>query len=156
MRRTFPAIDSILAAWFLAANAFAQQAAEPKESGVSPARARAQQLIALIDSKEVTAPAKLKQGLSDENWYVRGEAARGLGRLGDKSAGALLLPLLRDQSWFVRCAALEAIAALGGLSNTVDTAATSAPRELMSSSDAYVRARAAATLAVGNSSSVDL
>lgn len=149
MRRTFLAIEVILIAWLTPANAFAQQAAESKESGPSPPLARAQQLIGLLSSKQTDAPAKLKQALSDEHWYVRGEAARVLARLGDKSAGPLLLPLLRDQSWFVRCAALEAIAALGASSDIAQL------RDLMNSPDAYVRARAAATSTDGNSAAAD-
>src|SRR6185295_16358330 len=86
-------------------------------------------------------PTRIKQALTDENWYVRGEAARALGMLGDKSASALLLPLLKDQSWFVRSAALTAIASLGAPSEA-QTA-----RELVDSPDAYVRARASITLA---------
>lgn len=148
MRKTFLAIDLILLAWLCAASTLAQQASDSRESLASAALSRAQQLIALIDSKETDAPAKLKQALSDESWYVRGQAARALARLGDKSAGMVLLPLLRDQSWFVRCAALEAIASLGGSSE-------STLRELMNSPDAYVRARAATTLAVGSYAAAD-
>jgi HEAT repeat protein len=149
MRKTFLAIDLILLTWLSSASALAQQAPDSRDGPPSPVLARAQQLIALIDSKEVNAPAKLKQALSDENWYVRGEAARALGRLGDKSAGPLLLTLLQDQSWFVRSAALEAIASLGAASEAV------ALRELTTSPDAYVRARAVATLAAGNSAAAD-
>src|SRR5437867_6719181 len=106
MRKTFLAIYLILFTWLSSPGAFSQSA-DSKDSPPSPALARAQQLIALVDSKEVNGLARLKQALSDENWYVRGEAARALGRLGDKSAGPFLLPLLQDQSWFVRSAALE-------------------------------------------------
>lgn len=149
MRRTFLAIDLILIAWLPAANAFAQQANESKENGPSAALARAKQLNGLLNSS-AEAPARIKQALSDENWYVRGEAARALARLGDKSASQLLLPLLKDQSWFVRCAALEAIASLG------EPPDTQILRDLMNSPDAYVRARAAATVTVGDSAGVAL
>ncbi|HTF37358.1 MAG TPA: HEAT repeat domain-containing protein, partial [Blastocatellia bacterium] len=108
MRKTFLAIYLILFTWLSSPAAFSQQAADSKDSPPSPAFARAQQLIALIDSGAVNGLAKLKQALSDESWYVRGEAARALGRLGDKSAAPFLLPLLQDQSWFVRSAALQA------------------------------------------------
>jgi HEAT repeat protein len=136
MRRAYLAIELILLAWLLGADTFAQQG----DPAASPVLARAQQLITLVSSKDVDAPERLKRALLDENWYVRGEAARAIARLGDKSAGPLLLPLLRDQSWFVRCAALEAIASLGTGSDA------SAVREVMNSTDAYVRARSAATL----------
>ncbi|HXI92923.1 MAG TPA: HEAT repeat domain-containing protein, partial [Blastocatellia bacterium] len=149
MRETFLAIYLILFAWLSSPAAFSQQAADSKDSTPNPALARAQQLIALIDSSGVNALPKLKQALSDESWYVRGEAARALGRLGDKSAGPFLLPLLQDQSWFVRSAALQAIASLGG---SIDAAAL---RELTTTPDAYVRASAIVSSAAGNSAAGD-
>lgn len=86
MRRTFLAINLILIAWLPAVNASAQQATESRENGQSAALARAKQLDGLLSSNSAEAPARIKQALSDENWYVRGEAARALARLGDKSA----------------------------------------------------------------------
>src|SRR6266446_7027157 len=150
MRKTFLAIYVILSTWICSPGAFSQQAADSKDGPPSPALARAQQLIALIDSSGVNGLAKLKQALSDENWYVRGEAARALGRLGDKSAGPFLLPLLQDQSWFVRSAALQAIASLGGSSDaeTLREVTTTTP-------DAYVRARAVVSSAAGNKAAGD-
>lgn len=150
MRRTFLAIDLILIAWLPVANAYAQQVGEARENGAGAALARARQLSGLLNSNAAEAPARIKEALSDENWYVRGEAARALARLGDKSAGPLLLPLLKDQSWFVRSAALAAIAALGAPSDT------QMARELMNSPDAYVRARAAVTVTVGAAADVAL
>src|SRR2546426_972682 len=149
MRKTFLAIYLILFAWLSSPGAFSQQAADSKDGPPSPALARAQQLIALVDSREVNGLVKLKQALSDENWYVRGEAARALGRLGDKSACPSLLPLLQDQSWFVRSAALEAIASLGGSTDADEL------RELTTTPDAYVRARAMVSSAAGKSAAGD-
>ena len=150
MRRTFLAIDLILIAWLSAADAFAQQATESRDNGPSAALARVKQLNGLLNSNSAEAPARIKQSLSDENWYVRGEAASALARIGDKSASPLLLPLLKDQSWFVRAAALAAIASLGAPSDT------EVVRELMNSPDAYMRARATVTVTVGDSAAVIL
>jgi HEAT repeat protein len=80
---------------------------EPTSSVLARARA-------LSDAAEANARAKVIQALSDESWYVRGEAARALGRLGDKSLVELTRPLLKDENWFVRSSALEAIGMLGG------------------------------------------
>lgn len=152
MRVAVPAIYLISLSWFITSTASAQQVDSkdtPSSNTASPALARAQQIIALSNSKEPDAPAKLKQALADENWYVRGEAARALGRLGDKSSGALLLPLLQDENWFVRIAALEAIAAVGTSSDAPPL------REALGSPDEYVRARAAATSTAAGNSAVD-
>ena len=145
MRNAFLVTNIFLLSWFCSGGIFAQQAGDSKINTSNPALARAQQLIALVDAKQVNG---LKQGLSDEHWYVRGQAAVALGRLGDKSASALLLPLLQDQSWFVRTAALEALDRLGQPADEV------ALRELATSPDAFVRARALAS-APGTSSSAD-
>lgn len=127
----------------------AQRPAAPMTDEPGPALARAKRLADLAFSGDVGASATLKQALSDENWYVRGEAARALGRLGDKSAAPLLQPLLKDQNWFVRAASLEAIGALS--MSDVDI---SAPFD---DTDAYIRARAMTSFgarASGNSSSI--
>ena len=147
MRKTLLSIELILLAG-LFSTGLAQQAADSRDGAPSAALARAQQLIALIDSKDENAAAKLKQALSDDSWYVRGEAARALGRRGDKSAGPLLITLLQDQSWFVRNAALEAIASLGSASEDP------AVQELTKSPDVYVRARALTVSAAANSAAV--
>src|SRR5690349_7920259 len=91
----------LLACWlfsltlFGCATAFAQQA-PLKDAPASAIETRAQQVIALSTSKEPDAGAKLREALADESWYIRGEAARALGRLGDRSLQALVLPLIRD------------------------------------------------------------
>src|SRR4029078_6729787 len=91
---------------FAASSARAQQpeplpAALPTGSQ-NQAVIEAQEVFSLARSRSPEAQARLKQALSDENWYVRGEAARALGQLGDKSVAALLAPLTQDQNWFVR------------------------------------------------------
>src|SRR5512143_1896515 len=146
MRKDFFVVNLFLLGWFCSASVFAQQDGDAKISASNPAFARAQQLIAFIDAKQANA---VKQALSDEHWYVRGQAAVALGRIGDKSASPLLLPLLQDQSWFVRTAALEALERLGAPADQV------ALRELITSPDAFVRARAVA-LASGTSSADSL
>ena len=143
MKQTFLLIELILLTWLNPA-ASAQQASDSREAAPNPALARVQQLIALSASKDIYAPAKIKQALSDDNWYVRGEAARALGRLGDKSVGPLLLTLLSDQNWYVRNAALEAIASLGVLPTTLRSASWRAHPT------SYVRARAFTTSAAIN------
>jgi HEAT repeat protein len=156
MSGAFPAIYLISLLWVSAATAPAQQVDSkdnPASNSASPALARAQQIIAISGSKEPDAPGKLKQALTDESWYVRGEAARAFGRLGDKSATALLLPMLQDESWFVRFAALEAIAELRTPSG--DWSDLTSLRDALASPDEYVRARAAATSAAAGNSTVD-
>lgn len=146
MKDSFRAINLILIIWLAPMSGLAQKPTD-RDAAPGPEFARAQQLIALVDSKEPNGLTKLKQALSDESWYVRGVAARALGRLGDKSAGPFLLPLLQDQSWFVRSGALEAIASLGV------SPEPSALHELTKASDNYVRARAIA--AAAKSAAVD-
>lgn len=158
MRGVFLAIHLILLLWVFTASAPAQQV-DSKDNPPSPALVRAQQIIAISNSKEPEASAKLKQALADENWYVRGEAARALGRLGDKSSVPVLVPLLQDDSWFVRFAAIEAIA---GLRPSVAAPASAtwpdlpSLRDALSSSDEYVRARAAAASPAAGDSAIDL
>ena len=53
MRRTFLAINLILIATLLAANALAQQATDSKENGANAALARAKQLIGLLNSNSI-------------------------------------------------------------------------------------------------------
>ena len=149
MRNTFLAINLTLLIWLAPASVDAQQAADQGDGAPGSALARAQQLMALLDAKEANGLTKLKQALSDESWYVRGVAARAMGRLGDKSASPFLLPLLQDQSWFVRSGALEAIASLGA------SPEPAALGELLKSPDTYLRARAIAASAAGNSAAVD-
>src|SRR5438105_6731071 len=109
MHNTLVVAQLILLAATNVANVAGQQIRDSKAASSNPALARAQRLLSLIDARQDDAPAQLKQALSDESWYVRGEAARGLGRLRDPSAAGSVLPLLKDDSWFVRVCALEAI-----------------------------------------------
>src|SRR5215510_5400191 len=148
MTKTFVSIQIVLLVCLCTADALAQQTSS-KDSAASADFARAQQFAALADSKQVDALDKLRQALSDPSWYVRGEAASALGKLGDKSASPFLAPLLHDQNWFVRNAAFEALTALGA-------AETVALRDLNSSADPYLRARAiVAEGRSGNSANVD-
>ncbi len=104
------------------------------------ALARARELHSLISSSDADKLSKIKKGLSDESWYVRGETARVLGSLAVADSAHLLLPLLEDQHWYVRECAMEALSALGfrGAADSI--------KPLLSSTDPYVRARAASTL----------
>ena len=146
MKKTSLAIQVLLLCCLYATVAFAQKSTQAN-GDVNPAFARAEQLFALADSKDAGAFTKIKQALSDENWYVRGEAAIAIARLGDKSNGPLLLPLLQDQNWFVRSAAMRAITLLGAQSETslVEPGTT----------DSYVRASALSTAAASSNVPID-
>ena len=103
--------------------------------------AKAQQIAALAGSKDPDSLARLKQALSDENWYVRGLAAGALAKRADKAeAAGLLLPLIQDTNWFVRD---EAVAGLSTLSGSVEADKLVAS---LASLDPYARARAAYAL----------
>ncbi len=106
-------------------------------------------MFSLVESKNPEAQSKIKPSLSDDNWYVRGEAARALGRLGDKSIAPLLIPLTQDPNWFVRDSALEALTA-------IKASPEAGIEQMMSSTDSYTRARAATTLgALGYAPAID-
>lgn len=53
-----------------------------------------------------------KAHLRHAEWFVRIQAARAIGRLGQKTDVELLVPLLSDQNWWVRYRSAEAIARL--------------------------------------------
>ncbi|HXG63710.1 MAG TPA: HEAT repeat domain-containing protein, partial [Blastocatellia bacterium] len=95
----------------LAQIAPAQSATRNQE--VSPSLEKVREMQALLQSSDAARAEKVKEALADGDWYVRGEAARLLGKLGDKANAPALLPLVRDENWFVRDAALEALGALG-------------------------------------------
>ena len=124
--RGFLAIFLILHTGLGAAGTFGQQLPDSREGAPNGAASKVQQLVALVDSKDPTAPAKIRQALSDESWYVRGAAARALGRLGDKTASSVLMPMLQDPNWFVRSAALEAIASSSDAFSTMRFASPTA------------------------------
>src|SRR5215471_12429836 len=146
MKKTSLAINGLLLCW-LCATIASEQKSSQTNGDPNPALSRAEQLFALVDSKDSGASAKIKQALSDENWYVRGEAAIAIARLGDKSNGPLLLPLLQDQNWFVRSAALRAITLLGAQSET--------PLVEPGTSDVYLRASALSTSASSSNVPID-
>src|SRR5262249_34789046 len=147
MKKTSLAVNVMLLCCLCCTAIFAQKPAQTNGDATSPAFAKAEQLFVLAESKDSSAPEKIKQALSDDNWYLRGEAALALARLGDKSNAQLLFPLLQDQNWFVRSAALRAIMLLGAHteSSSVDPG----------TSDSYLRASALATAAASNNASVD-
>src|ERR1700730_9214327 len=150
MRKTLLVTNLIVLACLSGSSAVAQRAGDSKKTTpASPSLDRVQQLLSLVDSKPDDAPAKLKEALSDENWYVRGQAARALGRLGDRSSASVLMAILQDESWFVRVSALEAIAALGATKDAAEL------RDAMAATDGYVRARAAASSPVAGNGAVE-
>src|SRR5215213_6547685 len=104
--------------------------------------ARVRELARLVESREPEALARIGRALSDESWYVRGEAARALGKLGDRAAVPVLLPLLQDSSWYVRDSSLLALREIG------DPAAGAALLPLLESPDPYARAQAASSLGI--------
>src|SRR5215471_7942787 len=145
MRTNFLAVKTLLFALLCPTVTLAQKAVQTNSGSTNPAFVQAEQLFALADSKDAGAQAKIKEALSSDNWYIRGEAALAVARFGDKSNGPLLLPLLNDQNWFVRSSALRAIMLLGGPSE--------GPAFDPANSDQYLRASA---LAAAEPTSVDL
>src|SRR5215471_650609 len=83
---------------------------------------------------------KVVKALSDEDWYVRGEAALLAAKLGNKVPTKDITPLLADPNWFVRSAALDALAASG------DASAGPALQHLLDPEEPYLCARAASLL----------
>jgi HEAT repeat protein len=133
----------LLGCFFVAPPVRAQQSelqpAALPNGAQNQAMVHAQELFSLARSRSPEALSKLKAALSDENWYVRGEAARALGQLGDGSVAALLVPLTQDENWFVRDSALEALAAFKA-SPSFDV------KQMITSPDPYARAKGAAAL----------
>src|SRR2546423_5090096 len=142
-------ITRLAAALLFSGSALAQQNSVPSpdapKASATPAALRAQELLKSLETRTPEARDKIKQALGDENWYVRGTAARALADLGDPAATKAVLPLLSDANWYVRESALAALAA-------AKTAPDPALIETMlASPDAYTRARAARALATINS-----
>lgn len=54
--------------------------------------------------------------LGHQDWRVRVQAARALGRIGDRGDAVHLEPLLQDRQWWVRYRAAQALASLPGMS----------------------------------------
>jgi HEAT repeat protein len=145
IRNTFT-IKLILFSSVFVSAASAQQSSPDQ---LNQTLSRVQEMFSLVESKNPEAQTKIKPSLSDENWYVRGEAARALGRLGDKSIAPLLIPLTQDPNWFVRDSALEALTA-------IKASPEAGIEQMMSSTDSYTRARAATTLgALGYAPAID-
>ncbi|HKS40776.1 MAG TPA: HEAT repeat domain-containing protein, partial [Blastocatellia bacterium] len=145
IRNTFT-IKLILFSSVFVSTASAQQSSPDQ---LNQTLSRVQEMFSLVESKNPEAQSKIKPSLSDENWYVRGEAARALGRLGDKSIAPLLIPLTQDPNWFVRDSALEALTA-------IKASPEAGIEQMMSSTDSYTRARAATTLgALGYAHAID-
>ncbi|HEY7546012.1 MAG TPA: HEAT repeat domain-containing protein, partial [Blastocatellia bacterium] len=133
----------LLLAILLAAQPVSAQSRDGK-ADQSPL-SKAQHLTALSNSPD--AARKLIEATRDENWYVRGQAARLLATVDDKTAREAILPLTRDDNWFVREAAMESLAKLEA---NIDL---STIEKQIQSSDPYLRARAAFLLGKVNSSS---
>jgi HEAT repeat protein len=67
--------------------------------------------FALLRLERIGSPAveALIAALQDEQWDVRGDVARALGKIADPRAVEPLIHALQDQEWFVRSAAAEAL-----------------------------------------------
>src|SRR5262245_4941219 len=106
-------IKPVLAILLAGVSVFGQQTDVNRDNGGNAAYSRAKQLLEFGNASPAEVQNRLTRALSDESWYVRGEAARALGRTGEKSVAPLLLPLIKDENWFVRASALDAISRLG-------------------------------------------
>ncbi|MGA9771432.1 MAG: HEAT repeat domain-containing protein [Blastocatellia bacterium] len=149
MTRNIFTIRLILISLVMATSVSAQQSTVAGSEQPNPTLVRVQEMFSLVESKNPEAQIRIKPSLSDENWYVRGEAARALGRLGDKTVAPLLIPLIRDPNWFVRDSALEALTA-------IKASPEAGIEQMLSSTDSYSRARAATTLgALGYAPAID-
>jgi HEAT repeat protein len=100
---------------------------------------RRESLSVLATLKDPANEEKARRSLTDEDWYVRGQAAIALARA-NKAAAKDLLPLLEDKNWFVRSAALEGLGLLRDPSVGPDV------QRLLDPSDPYICARAASLL----------
>ncbi|HVF91728.1 MAG TPA: HEAT repeat domain-containing protein, partial [Blastocatellia bacterium] len=89
------------------------QTTESKPGQPSQQAAKVQEIARLVETRQPDALARIGEALSDESWYVRGEAARALGRLGDRAAVSILLPLIQDSNWYVRESSLQALSEIG-------------------------------------------
>ncbi|HET8676368.1 MAG TPA: HEAT repeat domain-containing protein, partial [Blastocatellia bacterium] len=116
------------------------QSVEPKDQPANNASAQVKQIKSLAESKDPEAASKIVASLSSADWYVRGEAARALGRLRSKAHVRDLFPLVEDKNWFVREAALSALSEIG------ETSVASSLKTSLESEDPFVRARAARSL----------
>src|SRR5687768_4578438 len=74
------------------------QSIEPKDQPSNLVSAQVKQLKSLAESKDPEAASKVAISLSSTDWYVRGEAARALGRLRSKAHAQDLLPLVEDKN----------------------------------------------------------
>jgi HEAT repeat protein len=93
----------------------------------------------------------LQKRRSDEDAFARSEAARGLGRIGERSAIAQLVATLREDK--APEARREAAIALGRIGNSQDTAIIEALRAASLAADPYLSREAAAALAQINARS---
>ncbi len=116
------------------------QSPDLKENQTTAAVARVKQIRKLVDSKDPEAATKIAAALASPDWYVRGEAARALGRLRNRSHVQDLLPLVQDNNWFVRDAALSALSEIG------ETSAAESLKKSLETEDPFARARAARSL----------
>src|SRR5581483_1668685 len=115
MKNHLLVITPLALALLLGKPALAQQNGVPSpdapKAAATAAAQRAQELVKALESRTPDASEKIKQALSDENWYVRGTAARAVAELGDPAAVQAVAPLLKDENWYVRESALATLAA---------------------------------------------
>jgi HEAT repeat protein len=116
------------------------QSPELKDNQTTAAVARVKQIKTLVDSKDPEAATKIVPALASPDWYVRGEAARALGRLRSKAHVQDLISLVQDNNWFVRDAALSALSEIG------ETSAAPGLKKSLETEDPFARARAARSL----------
>jgi HEAT repeat protein len=130
---------------------FAQQNGVPSPDSLkgdaTPAALRVQEMLGLLNVRTPEAKEKIKQSLGDDNWYVRGTAARILAEMGDPTASQAVLPLLKDDNWYVRESALAALATMKASADAVTLDA------MFASPDPYARARAARAAGAMNAAS---
>lgn len=137
MRHSFGGVELSLKAFLFLAILLATRpvSAQSRDNKAdSSPLSKAQQLASL--SKSPDAARRFIEATRDENWYVRGQAARLLAAIDDKTAREALLPLAEDDNWFVREAALESLARL-----EADFDISTVQKNIQSP-DPYLRARA--------------
>lgn len=83
-------------------------------AAVSPVSEAAEEALVQIGSSAVASLiANLTRNEKPKDWLIRLKSARIIGRIGDASAVASLMPLLKDSERLVRDAAIKAFCAIG-------------------------------------------
>ena len=78
-------------------------------NGTTDSAHRRESQAVFSNLKEPGNEEKAHRLLTDDDWYLRGQAAIALGRA-NKASAKELQPLLEDKNWFVRSATLQALA----------------------------------------------